>query len=144
MSYALVLDCNALRPHQEVTLPMSKLNPHNAIPPIIPKTLNAAHSKPTSASFTLPPAVVENFSSVDSGIGESNCILDPAKYMWKLGVICDHGDFFNCHQSDSEQFVTMVILNGFRWQKNSCADSNDLKNSSWAVVNYSISRKKME
>jgi hypothetical protein len=26
--------------------------------------------------------VVENFSSVDSGIGESNCILDPAKYMW--------------------------------------------------------------
>ena len=81
MSYTLVLDCNALRPHQDVSLPMSKLNPHKAIPPIIPSTLEGpVPGKPTSASFTLPP-VVENFSSFDSGIGGSNCILDPAKYM---------------------------------------------------------------
>ncbi|KAL5269363.1 hypothetical protein ACHWQZ_G003003 [Mnemiopsis leidyi] len=81
MSYTLVLDCNALRPHQDVSLPMSKLNPHKAIPPIIPSTLEGpVPVKPTSASFTLPP-VVENFSSFDSGIGGSNCILDPAKYM---------------------------------------------------------------
>ena len=45
----------------------------------------------------------------------------------ELGVIFDHGDFLNCHHSDSVQFVTMVTLNGFRLQKNSCAGSYDLK-----------------
>ena len=151
MSYALVLDCNALRPHQDVSLPMAKLNPHKIIPSINPKTLDGTSSKPSSASFTLPP-VVENYSSVDSGIGSSNCILDPAKYMWTsryfsllswwwCGGRCCHGDVIIPlwrHQNTCEPYGTTVCYGrcchgDLEWfQKCSCARSSSF--NSWAVV----------
>ena len=84
MSYTLVLDCNALRPHHDVSLPMVDLNPLKAIPPI--STTLKPTSKPNSAAnFVLPK--VENFSSQDSGLAGSSHImgssgmLDPSKYL---------------------------------------------------------------
>ena len=73
--YTLLLDCNALRPFNEVQLPMAKLNPHKTIPPI----KEVLEEKPDPTSFTLP--LVNCYSTTDSGYDGSNVVLDPAKYM---------------------------------------------------------------